>query len=455
MKQRYLCSLVLLSLSLTLTASSYDLQKPFGFCTRSSRNSDASQYAYNITGGGCYEYPVTGVSSDKVVTLTSTGNDMKSAISNAIKNYDVIIFDGSQGDFLLSSTISFSGISGKTLLGINKARLCTTWFATQEIIDELNDAGVPDMSTSSGTGGTLSNGTYVSEQAEYNTRQIIINMTGDFTEAYRSSGIFYFNGCRNLIIRNLQFVGPGSIDVGGSDLLSFFGTTNCWVDHCDFTDGMDGNFDITQRADFNTVSWCTFSYTDRSYMHQNTNLIGSSDSEARNFLNTTFAFNWWGANCRARMPMSRVGKIHLLNNYYTCTGSGTCINPRINSEFLVEGNYFAEGVYHYYSQSNATAVTWQDNNYITESEAQSMPESFGPTVTVPYSYTVADCSVVPMEVGTYAGATLYDGNDPSKIEVITPYNHDILQYPFYNMKGQRVDGKAHGLIIVNHKMVVR
>ena len=120
----------------------------------------------------------------------------------------------------------------------------TTWYATAEIIKALNDAGVPEMSTSGG-GGTLPNGQYVAEEAEYYTRKIIIEKTGDNSEKYRSSGVFSFNGCQNIIIRNITFQGPGSIDVGGSDLISFSGgTKNCWVDHCDFLDGVDGCLDI-------------------------------------------------------------------------------------------------------------------------------------------------------------------------------------------------------------------
>ena len=265
------------------------------------------------------------------------------------------------------------------------------------------------MSTSSG-GGTLVNGQEVKEKAEYYTSKIIIEKTGDTKESYRNAGVFSFNGCENLIIRNLKFQGPGSIDVGGSDLISFTGgTKHCWVDHCDFADGMDGNFDITQGSDFNTVSWCTFSYSSRSYMHQNTNLIGSSDSEAKSHagkLNTTFAFNHWGTGCKARMPMGRVGKIHMLNNYYTCTSGGNCINPRIDSEFLIEGNYFAKGVRSIYGENDAKAVTWKNTNYSVEGKSGS---SKGSAVTVPYSYTVAEYSVIPAEVGTYAGATLYGG----------------------------------------------
>ena len=402
---RLTATLLFTMLALSVTAADYDQNKPFGFCTVASRT-DASN-TYNVTGGGCYTYPVTGVSSDKVITLTSTGKDMKAAITNAIKNYSVIIFDGSKGDFIVSSIIELRDIKDRTLLGINQARLCTKWYINKEIIDSLNAAGVPTMKTSEG-GGTLSNGRMVKEEAEYNTRQIIINMTGDQNETYRKAGIFVAKGCQNIIFRNLILVGPGSIDVGGSDLLSFAGgTRNCWVDHCEFIDGMDGNFDIGQKSDFNTVSWCTFSYTDRSYMHQNTNLIGSSDREATGYLNTTFAFNWWGTGCKQRMPMARVGKIHMLNNYFSSTTANNCINPRKNSEVLIEGNYFEKGVKRYYSQKDAISVTWADSNFAEEKNKMGEPASMGEAVTVPYEYTVAPSRDVPPVVRQQAGATLF------------------------------------------------
>ena len=434
-------------MSLTVTATDYDLDKPFGFCTRSSRTSAAS--TFDVTGGGCYTYPVPSDFTGKVIVLKSNGKDMKSTIQNAIKQNAVIIFDGSDGDFIVSSNVAFSGASNKTLLGINNARLCTKWYVTDEIRSALDEAGVPSMSTNDG-GGTLPNGQYVKEEAEFNTRRIIIEMTGDNSEGYRSSGIFSLNSSKNIIIRNLTFVGPGAIDVGGSDLVSATGAKNCWVDHCAFMDGMDGNFDITQKSDFFTVSWCTFSYTGRSYMHQNTNLIGSSDSEAPGYLNTTFAFNWWGTGCKQRMPMARVGKVHMLNNYYSCAGAGLCINPRKNSEFLVEGNYFDQGVKNIYNQSSATACTWKSDNYAVESFSAS---SFGNTVTVPYDYTVAPVGNVPTVVKDYAGPTLF--------EDLTTGIHDapgIHEYqvkpPFYCLSGLQVSSNYKGIVIVNGKKVV-
>ena len=399
--KKYLLTILVALFSLIAVAADYDQNKPFGFCTRSSRT-DAT-CTYNITGGGCYTYPIPSDFKGKVIVLKSNGQDMRNSIQNAIKQNDVIIFDGSDGDFMVSSNIYVEG-SNKTLLGINNARLCTKWYVTNDIITALNKAGVPNMSTHDG-GGMLPNGQFVREEAEYNTRKIIIELTGDQSESYRRSGILTVRQ-ENIIIRNLTFIGPGSIDVGGSDLLSFVGAKHCWVDHCAFSDGMDGNFDITQRSDFNTVSWCTFSYTDRSYMHQNTNLIGSSDREPTGFLNTTYAFNWWGPGCVQRMPMARIGKIHMLNNYFSCTTAGNCINPRKNSEVLIEGNYFEKGVRRYYSQNDAISVTWADSNHAEEPNKAGQPISIGTPVTVPYDYSVAPYADVPAAVKKHAGATL-------------------------------------------------
>ena len=367
---------------------------------------------------------------------------MKGTIQNTIKQNDVIIFDGSDGDFLVSSNVGVTA-SNKTLIGINNARICTKWYVTDEIKAALTAANVSSMSTSSG-GGKLTNGQNVSEEAEFNTRQIIIDLTGDNSESYRNSGCLTLSGCKNIIIRNITLVGPGSIDVGGNDLISFTGAKNCWVDHCAFEDGMDGNFDITQKADFNTVSWCTFSYSSRSYMHQNSNLIGSSDSEATGYLNTTFAFNWWGTGCKQRMPMARVGKIHMLNNYFSSTTASNCINPRKNSEFLIEGNYFEKGVKNYYSQSSATAVTWRSDNYIAASSK--LPSSIGSTVTVPYDYSVAPYSDVPTAVKEYAGATLtFETSGIGGLIIDDRTLNPNL--PRYNLNGQRVDDSYKGIVI--------
>ena len=66
------------------------------------------------------------------------------------------------------------------------------------------------------------------------------------------SGILYLKG-NNIIIRNVTFVGPGAYDCDGWDNLCLDKATNVWVDHCDFQDGCDGNFDIKSKSDNITV----------------------------------------------------------------------------------------------------------------------------------------------------------------------------------------------------------
>ena len=218
MKKGVISAIVIL-LSLTVAANDYDQDKPFGFCTRASR-SDANS-TYNITGGGCYTYPVPADFSGRVTILTSEGPDvdMKNKLQNSLKNNEVVILDGSKGDFFVSRNV-VNTYSNRTLIGINNARLCTMWKMTEEIRSKLDAAGVPQMRTNRGTGSTLANGQKVGEEAEYNTRKIIMEMTGDQNESYRASGVLTLKNCQNIIVRNISFVGPGSVDVGGSDLLT-------------------------------------------------------------------------------------------------------------------------------------------------------------------------------------------------------------------------------------------
>ena len=405
----------------------------------------------SLTSGDSYE-TTGGNKGTRTITLKSNGSDQKNAIQNAIKQNDIVILDGSDGDFVVSSPVSFGGYSNRTVVGINDARLCTQFFLTDEMKAALDKAKVKSLSSSSGTGGTLSNGQNVSEKREQVTRQTLIDFTGDSNESYRNAGIFKINGGSNIIIRNLKFVGPGPCDVGGQDLITCTGTTHLWVDHCEFTDGQDGNFDITQSADFVTVSWCTFGYTERAYDHMNTNLVGSSDSENKDKLNVTFAFNIWGPGCNQRMPMARAGNIHLLNNYYNCAGASATVNPRKNSEFLIEGNYFETGVTKVFSQSDAIAYQFIDNTY----KSASQPSGKG-TVTMPYKYTAISSKDVPALLNSTegAGATLTDPLAIGTSGIATPSSSTISKRGIiYNLSGQKMDSNYRGIFIKDgHKYI--
>lgn len=397
-----------------------DKDAPFGYATMSSRT-DASQ-TFNLTGGGCYTYPVTGVDESKVITLTAKNVTKDDDIKNAIKKHDVIIFDGSEGEFVIESLIRINKQTGKTILGINDARLVTKFYITNEIKNKLNNVefvdkegktrkGVKNASTDAkdNLGGEV-NGVKVKEQTEFLTRKTLFEFVG--SEDYRYSGIFAFKECSNIIIRNLKFAGPGSCDVGGSDLLGFAFCSNMWVDHCEFTDGLDGNFDITQDTDFCTVSWCKFSYTERAFVHMNTNLVGYNDKDGIGKLNITFAYNNWAKGCNQRMPMVRNGRIHMLNNYYTCEGAAATINPRAGSEVLIEGNFFAEGIKNVFKEKDSAAVEWvKDSNRIGRDAKE--PLTMG-LVKIPYQYSVVKANKLPSMMKKNVGATLFGNNIKKK-----------------------------------------
>ena len=396
MKKLTLLAIAVLSLWIAASAqlSTHDYNAPFGWATCQSM---ASGDSYNLTGGG----------DGSVTTLTATGSDMRTAITKAIKEYDVVILDGSMGDFIISSTLDLKELTNKTIVGINDARICTQFYVTDEIKSALDEVGVKGMS-SSGGGGTLSNGKYVGEEREYYTRKTLMELLDDSKESYRNAGLFYLSGCENIIIRNLHLVGPGPIDVGGDDLMSIInGSKHIWIDHCNFTDGIDGNLDITVKSDFITISWCTFAYTSRAYDHMNSNLIGSSDSaseQGENNLNVTWANNIWGEGCKQRMPMVRFGNVHLMNNYYNCPNNSAGINARKNSELLIENNFFEAGVKKIFSEGEAKAYNW-DGNIFTENFTATNRGS----VDVPYQYTLYAALDVPEVVSdphNGAGATL-------------------------------------------------
>lgn len=430
--------------------------KPFAYATAKDRTNSSSVSASNITGGGEYDlekimelmgtegtdYTVGTtkiINGHKAIVLksantTENGKEkrvaMDQTIIDAINNNDIIVLDGAgYSDFVVKSVMTFRKVEDKTVVGINGARLCTEWYLTDyfksilENVPTSSGTGVNSASTAEGTGGDLYDKDgklieHIKEEGEYLTRKNLYDAVGN--EDYRYSGIFYLGACKNWIIRNLKLVGPGSLDCAGYDLMAIIDSDNgtkfsdhMWVDHCEFIDGMDGNFDITNGSDFVTVSWCKFYYTDRSYAHQNTNLVGSSDDKKAmdgGKLNITFAYNEWGANCRARMPMARYGRIHMLNNYYNCAGNSEyAMNPRIESEFLVEGNYWERGVRRAYNPNGQAAVTWGNNNYYADNAADKAGSSMGSTVTVPYQYSslMLDPHKVPEVLTLNGGAKLY------------------------------------------------
>lgn len=164
------------------------------------------------------------------------------------------------------------------------------------------------------------------------------------------SGILYLQNAHNIIIQNLTFKGKGAYDCDGRDNLCIETCTNIWVDHCDFQDGTDGNFDITHQSDFVAVTNCIFQYkldpipggSGGSDDHRYTNLIGNSDSntEDKGTLHVTYQYCWWAEGCVERMPRIRFGQVHLVNNLFTSSVGKYCVRAAYQSDVYIDKNAF-------------------------------------------------------------------------------------------------------------------
>lgn len=227
-------------------------------------------------------------------------------------------------------------------------------------------------------------------------------------------------GNNNVIIRNLIFTNPSG--AGDSDGLTLQECLNVWVDHCTFVDGDDGNLDISHGADWVTVSWCHFYYTNPSASHRFSNLVGHSDNNAgedAGKLHITFHHNWWGQLVHERMPRVRFGRVHLYNNFYNTPGNNNCIRAAIGSEILVENNYFdtVKNVWELYRTSGPDGKVFASNNievnttWAAGDDSNSIqipgtdvlsnePNGLNP---LPYSYSLDAASLVPNLVTNGAG----------------------------------------------------
>lgn len=226
-------------------------------------------------------------------------------------------------------------------------------------------------------------------------------------------------GSNNIIIRNLIFEGPGAYDVDGHDNFTSE-ANNIWVDHCEFQDGMDGNFDNKGAADNVTVSWCKFTYLKAPKAggsggaddHRFSDLVGSSKTDAPSdgHYSITFKNCYWAEGCRERMPRARNAELHILNCYYNTSVSGSLGiglgGGNNNTTCYVEGTDFAKigNVFKDYISTDGGTVG------ATFSDCLKAPEGYGDAVNKPsYLYS----SFPAAEVANYlsntscgAGATL-------------------------------------------------
>ena len=227
------------------------------------------------------------------------------------------------------------------------------------------------------------------------------------------TGHIELNGSANVILRRLKIVGYNCTDRSpckkGEDAMTISnGAHHIWRDHCDISDGSDGNLDITDAADYITISWTKFWYSaPRPSGHRFCNLIGNDDvmQTDSGHLRITFDHDWWADNVQQRMPRVRFGQVHVFNSLYSSRGNDYCVGLGTDASILLENNAFV-GVKHPTETekyaSPASVLVARGNLY---EETDGVATDRGTAVfTPPYPYVLQPAASVKAAVMAGAGA---------------------------------------------------
>jgi pectate lyase len=302
--------------------------------------------------------------------------------------------------------------------------------------DVVGWASVPDLGVTTTVGGAAGPTVSVSSIAELRTHvagtapkiiQVKGTLRGNLTIGSnktivgcgaRIEGHIEMSGSVNVIFRNMTVVGYAVGDcaldptydpaVGcssGFDAMTIQKNAHhVWVDHCDISDGTDGNLDITNGANYVTVSWTKFHYSPRTddvgndstgaFGHRYANLVGSTDTpvtyDDANTLNVTWHHNWWTDNVSQRQPRVRFGKNHLFNNLWSSPTGSYCIRAGTSARILVESSVFSGVVnpQEFYEGSDQNAsITAADNVYDNTTGTVANGGGGPAFTTPPYTYT--------------------------------------------------------------------
>jgi pectate lyase len=241
-------------------------------------------------------------------------------------------------------------------------------------------------------------------------------------------GHIELSSSQNVIIRNLKIVGFAVGDcmsdpdfdsaVGcssGNDAVTIENSSHhIWFDHCDVSDGTDGNLDVTTGSDFVTVSWTKFHFTPRTDNvgndstgaagHRFSNLIGAADNVPGDVghLNVTFHHDWWADNVNQRMPRTRYGKIHLFNDVFTASGDSVCTTAGESATLLVENSLY-DGVQNPFQIPTASVMgtlVSMGNSFLNVTGTMT---GSGTAFTPPYAYTPDSTTALEAAVEANAG----------------------------------------------------
>lgn len=306
-------------------------------------------------------------------TVVST----RSELVNALINGGIIIIDGmidmSEGKLWESGKTSLS--TAPTALDSFVHSTVSTYSDYADWVDKYTAAcsdTTEDGDSESTTKSSLYDDLWKLNKAYGNLIQLTISkdgttLIGKDENAGIRGGSIQISGKKNIIIRNLTIQDPcdpfphheseDGYNAQWDGINIQESSSNIWIDHCTFEDTLtlakttnttkekwqifDGLCDMKRSSTNITVSNCHFKN------HDKTMLIGSSDSDGDNSKRFVSLIGNYFENCGQRLPMVRNSTIHVLNNYYTTSGSPyssqSCVNARKNAIVYAENNYFGSG----------------------------------------------------------------------------------------------------------------
>ena len=234
------------------------------------------------------------------------------------------------------------------------------------------------------------------------------------------------SGVKNVIVYNININGtypnPGPSD--GIDISNK--STNVWIHYVNIWNAEDGNLDIKGQANYITVSYVKFWYTDKNHPHRLNGLIGSGAAnhpEDFGYLKVTYHHCWFSTLVNERMPCVMYGIAHVYNNYYNAPGNLYCVGVGSYASVYIENNYFKDvnnpinfmyNIYAYILQKNnifdnttgtkdgtASGVILGER-YIT-TDPYTLKKDPEKITSLPYKYTLDNAKDVPAIVQREAG----------------------------------------------------
>ncbi len=282
----------------------------------------------------------------------------------------------------------------------------------------------------------------------------------------RNGGFRIRSPHRNIIFRNLNITDSpeDGIQINGE-------IHHVWIDRCTFMRPVDGALDITNGANYITVSYCLFTDLNRA------SLISASDDDVFGNLGRykiTFHHNWFRSTTQ-RNPRVRFGQVHVFNNYYTNVSLyGIGIGNR--AHIISENNFFDTvlAASRFYDDAlnqgffvDTGSILHNSGNFV------SRPIGINWNPANHYQYTLTETLMVPQIVMANAGAEQTSTHVPitseksAKIQIavfpnpITEVGHITIQMPYsarvkatlFDISGRKISVLANEVLAPGHSAI--